>query len=74
MATKFKTVEELGEIKTYKARLSSPILAVVSEVGIVFCQSAEEGIERTIYWDFSKRATLAEVHEYHQKKKALAEV
>jgi hypothetical protein len=69
MATQqFRTIEEIGGYRTAKARLDSCMLVVISSLGVVFCHSEAEGIERTIYWDFANRASLTEKNDFHKRK------
>lgn len=66
-ATEFRTIEELGGITYRKTYLNTPVYAAYSSVGVVFCDTKREAEQRTLHWDFVKRASIAEVHALRRK-------
>ena len=67
-ATEMRTIEQLGGITFRKTGLADPAIAAYSSVGVVFCNDKGEARNRTIHWDFCKRATIAEVHKLNEVK------
>ena len=65
--TEYRTIKEIGEITFFPTKKEHPALVAYSKIGAVFCDNKQEAIEKTIRWDFVKRATPAEVHALHKK-------